>query len=126
MTIESAWLLAALMVAHYMGDFTVLATARMLASKAAGGPLYLIGAHAGVHGLVVAPILVVASASVGPAVLATTGVVLSHFLIDTVRARVGLRFSALSDPTRKAFWSALGFDQLLHGLVLIWATMQVL
>ncbi|MFQ5529883.1 MAG: DUF3307 domain-containing protein [Gemmatimonadota bacterium] len=126
MTTEAAWLLVALMIAHYLGDFTILASARLHETKTTGGPLSIIGGHAGIHGLLMAPILIAFSGAAEPSLLAAAGIVLSHFVIDATRARLTLRFAGLADPTRKLFWSALGFDQLLHGLVLVWATLSVL
>jgi hypothetical protein len=44
---------------------------------------------------------------------------LTHFAIDTARARLGVRVSAFKDPDQHAFWYAMGLDQLAHTLVLI-------
>ena len=49
----------------------------------------------------------------------------THLGIDVVRGRMGARRPELSDPTRQVFWTALGFDQLLHGLVLVWVAWLV-
>jgi len=124
-TTEVAWLLAALMTAHFLGDFTVLATPRMLESKATGRSLHWIAAHAGVHGVLVAPVAL-AFGSFERALAAVAVVTLSHLIIDTGRSLLMVRYPVLADATRKQFWSALGFDQLLHGLVLIWVAWYVL
>ena len=66
MTAEAAWLLAFLLIGHFLGDFTPLSTPSMLRAKAVGTPLGPIGAHAAVHaGLVAVAVALVA----GPLVL---------------------------------------------------------
>jgi len=125
-TTDAALLLAALMVAHFLADFTGLATARMQEAKRNGGPASIIAAHAGVHGLLMAPLLLyVGGAGVAAAGWLTAVICGSHFLIDLSRARMGLRFGRLGDPDGKPFWVALGLDQLLHGLVLVWIVARV-
>ena len=124
-TTEAAWLLAGLMIAHFLGDFTVLATPRMLESKATGRSFQWIAAHAAVHGALVIPVLLVFT-SFGRALLVVAVITISHFVIDTGRSLLVTRFPILADASRKMFWSALGFDQLLHGLMLIWAALYVL
>jgi len=125
-TIEAAALLAALMFAHFLGDFSILANARIIESKANGGPVSIILLHGAIHGALMAPVLFAFSGSSSASLLATGGIVVSHFVIDLVRSRLGLRFPVLADATRKPYWTALGFDQFLHGLVLIWAVLTVL
>ncbi len=117
---QAFWLLVGLLLAHFLGDFTPLATARMQEAKANGGPMLPIAGHAGVHtGLVTAAVTVF----VMPAwtILAAVASIEfgTHFAIDAIRARLGRRVPALKDPTRNAFWYALGVDQLAHGLVLM-------
>lgn len=125
-TTDAAWLLAALMVAHYLADFTGLATARMQEAKSGGGPASVIAGHAAVHGLLMAPIIVLlGDTSIARAGWLAAVVVGSHFLIDLTRARAGVRFAPLRDPNGKPFWAALGLDQLLHGLVLVWVVTRV-
>lgn len=126
MTLEAAGLLTALMLAHFLGDFSILANARIIESKATGGPVLTIALHAAIHGLLTAPVLFAFSGSPNASLVATSGIVVTHFAIDLVRSRLGLRFPALTDVTRKPYWTALGFDQFLHGLILIWAAMTVL
>lgn len=114
-------LLAGLFVAHYLGDFTPLSTGRMLEAKAEGGPVSLIASHAGVQALLVG--IVVAAATgfqaglVGPAVAIEF---LTHFAIDLARGRLGARFPKIRDSSNRAFWWALGLDQLAHAMVLLW------
>ena len=51
MSVTAAVLLAALLLGHNLGDFTPLATPRMLGAKSEGRPIGPIAAHAAVHGL---------------------------------------------------------------------------
>lgn len=127
MTGEAAFLLAALLAAHGLGDFTPLATARIHRAKAEGGPVAFIAFHAAIHAALVGLVLLVV---VGPSarILAlAVGVELAtHFGIDVARARLGLRVPALADTRSNPFWWALGTDQFLHGLVLVWIAFIVL
>jgi hypothetical protein len=54
MTTTAILLLVVLFVAHYLGDYTPLATPRMQRAKAAGRPVGPIAAHALVHAALVA------------------------------------------------------------------------
>lgn len=120
MTVFAAGLLACLLLAHYLGDFTPLSTGRMLEAKAAGGPVSLIASHAGVQTILVALVVAVASGFD----LRLLGVVtaiefVTHFTIDLTRGRLGARFPRMRDPTNRAFWWVLGLDQLAHCIVLV-------
>lgn len=120
MTGEAVRLLSVLLVTHFLGDFTPLATRRMLEAKANGGPLGPIALHAAVHGALAGAAVLLASTA-GWAVLAGAALVVfgTHFGLDAARARLGDRFAAVRDPRRNLFWTALGLDQLAHGLVLV-------
>ncbi len=117
----SAWLLATLLAAHFLGDFTPLATPRMQRAKAAGKPVGPIAAHALVHACLVG-IAVTVAARPGLHLTATVmGIELvTHFGIDWARGLLGARHPALSDPKNQLFWTTLGLDQMAHGLVLVW------
>ena len=43
----------------------------------------------------------------------------THLGIDWLRGRLSVRYPAIGDTNERAFWTALGLDQLAHGLVLI-------
>ncbi len=127
MSTTAATFLVALFIAHFLGDFTPLATARMQRAKANGGPMGPIAAHAMVHGVLVGlAVLIVLRPSLQIVALAASLEFLAHFAIDATRARIGLRVPALRDPSSNPFWWALGLDQLLHGLVLIGIAILVL
>jgi hypothetical protein len=119
-TAFAAGLLALLLTTHYLGDFTPLSTGKMLEAKAAGGPVSLIASHAGVHAILVGLVVAVATGLDGRLVAAAVAIeFLTHFIIDTGRGMLGARVVKFRDSTHRAFWTALGADQLLHCLVLI-------
>jgi len=127
MSPTAAWLLIALLIAHTLGDFTPLATARMQRAKATGGPLGPIVAHAATHAVLVGfALLIVIRPPVSVLALATGVQLVAHFAIDAARARLGLRVPVLTDPGSDPFWWALGADQLLHGVVLVGIAVLVL
>ena len=120
MTPDAVALLLALLVGHFLGDFTPLLTRRMRDAKENGEPLWPIAVHGAVHGGL-ALVAIAAALRPGPgAYLFGGGVVfVTHFLIDAVRARLGVRFGELGDPRAQLFWTALGLDQLAHAAVLV-------
>lgn len=127
MTIDAAWLMLGLLFAHYLGDFTPLATARMLEAKANGRPLKPIAGHAGVHAALVGLAVAVLS---DPTLALLAGAVafefVTHFFIDAVRGRLGGRVPSLGDPSKNAYWYLLGIDQFAHGTVLVAVAAYVL
>jgi hypothetical protein len=117
---EALALLSCLLIGHFLGDFTPLATARMQEAKASGGPQLPIIAHAGVHAAFTGiAVLLVARPTLDLLAIAVAIQFASHWALDAFRARVGLQAPALSDPSNNAFWTALGLDQLVHALVLL-------
>jgi hypothetical protein len=120
MTGEATILLCGLFLAHYLGDFTPLATRRMLEAKAAAKPLWPIAAHAGVHTGLMALVIALASRPDGFILLLACGIqFVTHFLLDAGRAGLGRWHPDLNNPTRSRFWHVLGLDQLAHAVVLI-------
>ena len=119
MTGQTVVLLCAFLVAHFLGDFTPLATRRMQEAKVRGDPLP-IAAHAGVHTvLVTVAALLIAAPNWQLTASAAALVFATHFALDYLRPALARRFPALGDPGQNAFWYSLGLDQLGHGLVLI-------
>lgn len=120
MSSQAAALMAALLVAHFLGDFTPLATARMQDAKAIGTPLGPIVVHAMIHAILVAVAVALAAAPgwamVGAAAAIEFG---THLGIDWTRGKVGAAIPELADSGDPEFWTALGLDQLAHGLVLV-------
>ncbi len=120
MTGDALWLLGALFLAHYLGDFTPLLTARMLEAKAKGSPLKPIAGHAAVHGVLVGVAVGVLVAPAWWLLLAVCGIEFgTHFVIDVTRARLARPFPVLKDPERGVYWYVFGLDQLAHMLVLL-------
>ena len=121
MTGQSAALLAALLLTHFLGDYTPLASARMQDAKAAGTPVGPIAAHALIHAALLG--LAVALIARPPVLIVIAAMAIefwSHLALDWGKGRLGASHPALSDPGKQEFWTALGFDQFLHGLVLVW------
>jgi hypothetical protein len=120
MTNQAGLLLAFLFVAHFLGDFTPLASARMLDAKAKGTPLGPIALHALIHAVLVG---IVVTAIARPAPLLILGAASiefwTHLGLDWFKGRLGARNPAFADPVRRPFWTALGVDQLAHALVLV-------
>jgi len=120
MSTQAAVLLAILFMGHYLGDFTPLATSRMQEAKANGGPMRLIAAHAAVHAILTGlAVALVAAPETSILALAIGLQLVTHLGLDAFRAWLGVRKPALADPARNVYWTALGLDQLAHGLVLI-------
>jgi hypothetical protein len=114
-------------VAHFIGDFTPLATPRMQEAKARGKPAGPIALHALVHAFLVGAAVMLAAWPGATLAVAAVGLEFgTHLGIDWIRGRLGAGRPALSDPKTQAFWSILGLDQLAHGLVLIWIASLVL
>lgn len=123
MTADAAALLLGLLLAHYLGDFTPLASDRVQEAKAGSGPLLPIAEHAAVHGLLTGTAAGLI-AQPGWTLLAwAVGIeTVSHFLIDAARARLTARITALGSPERQVFWYAVGADQLAHVAILVGLT----
>ncbi len=119
-SLQAVWLLTGLLAAHCVGDFSPLATTRMLEAKANGGPLLSIAGHAAVHTLLAGIVVALLARPALPGLALAAGLVfVTHFALDAGRALLGRRFRVLNDTRQRAFWYALGLDQLGHGLVLV-------
>ena len=120
MTGDALWLLGALFLAHYLGDFTPLLTARMLEAKAQGSPLKPIAGHSAVHSVFVGVAVAVLAAPAWSLLLAVCGIEFgTHFVIDATRGRLARVFPVLRDPEQGVYWYVFGLDQLAHMLVLL-------
>lgn len=120
MTDQALILLIVLLAAHYLGDFTHLLTPRMLEAKATGRSLSWIGVHAGVHTLLLgAAVALIARPPGALLLLAAILQFVTHFVIDTGRARICVRFPSCATTDSDAYWYLLGLDQLLHAIVLV-------
>ncbi len=126
MTDQALTLLAVLLLTHYLGDFTHLSTPRMLEAKATGRSISWIGAHAGVHAVLGLAVGLVARPTGGILLAAFVLELVTHFLIDTGRAKLCASFPSCATTDNDAYWYLLGVDQLLHGWVLLAIVAMVL
>jgi hypothetical protein len=120
MTDQAAVLLVVLFVGHFLGDFTPLATARMLEAKLTGSPIGPIALHALVHAVLVGLAVTAIARPVPMLILAAVTVEFwTHLGLDWIKGKMSVRRPALGDPDQPIFWTALGIDQLAHALVLV-------
>lgn len=116
-------LIIALFFIHWLGDFTAFATAKMHKSKAIGAPIGPIFLHACVHAGFVAVLLFIFQFNGNLILQLTLFQLVSHFLIDVTKGKLSAGFQMFRDNTTYPYWMLFGFDQFLHGVVmiLIWA-----
>ena len=119
MTPDAIVLLSLLLVGHFLGDFTPLATRTMQEAKAGVRPPGPIVTHAAVHGLLVLAAVAVVRPVWGLLLGAAVVEFATHLLFDWTKMRLGARFPTLQDPADGSFWRVHGLDQLAHGLVLV-------
>ncbi len=120
MTAQATTLLVFLLLGHFLGDFTPLATRRMQEAKLSGTPLGPIALHALIHAVLVGIAVVAIARPVPMLILAAVAVEFwTHLGLDWFRGRMSTRRPALGDPSQPVVWTALGLDQLGHALVLV-------
>lgn len=115
-----------LLVAHFLGDFTPLATRQMQEAKSGSRPPGPIAAHAAVHAALVLGAAALVRSSWSLLLAAAAVEFVTHAAIDFARMRIAVERPAFGDPGRAPFWYVLGVDQLGHGLVLVGITVLVL
>ncbi len=120
---SSIWLLMALFVCHFLGDFTHCSDKRMLAAKRLGKPFTPILVHGMVHGTFMGIVLMLFKVDTILAIELYLFQTWSHALIDTLKGRMNGWFPTLQNPGLARHWYLFGFDQLLHALIIIlmWA-----
>ena len=111
-------LLVPLIVCHYLADFC-LTMPVMIRAKAEGKNLWPIALHAAIHAMLVGLCLLIYGIEWKLLSLMMSVEWLSHFVIDTSKARVSIRYPRLADSHYKPYWMLYGFDQLLHLLVIV-------
>jgi len=127
MSSQAAVLLAFLLVGHFLGDFTPLASARMQEAKLTGTPIGPIALHALIHAALVGMAVVAIARPLPMIALGAVAIEFwTHFGLDWLRGRLGARRPELGDPSRQVFWTAFGLDQLAHALVLLGIAVLVL
>lgn len=123
-------LLLSLFFCHFLADFTHLSTNWMLNAKRFGSPLLPILAHAFVHAALMATTLEIychcTIYGYETKLFELTRVdklfflqLVTHFLIDFWKGRMNFWFPTLTDPSNKWHWVLFGFDQFLHGVVIL-------
>ena len=119
-------LLIGLLLCHYVADFCLTWPA-LIRSKADGRNIRPILMHAGVHAVLMGGCLLVYGVSARQLLILTLFELITHFLVDTAKAQVSVRFPLLADVKQKAYWMLFGLDQLLHQLVVvaIWYAAEV-
>lgn len=107
--------MAGLLVKHFIFDFP-LQTQKMVEEKG----IYLKEGgleHSYLHAFGTFVVLLLAGFQMDIALLASTIDFSFHYHIDYWKSKLCKKFKLT--PENKWFWSALGFDQLLHGLTYI-------
>jgi Protein of unknown function (DUF3307) len=112
-------ILIGLFICHWLADYTHLSTAWMLNAKRLGKPLFPIFIHASIHGILMLFFMLIFGADYKDALQLWIFQVATHFLIDVWKGRMNGWFPKLQNPANKWHWIVFGFDQLLHGIVII-------
>lgn len=111
-------LLAALLVCHYLADFC-LTWPELIRSKADGRKVWPIALHAAVHALLMGGCLLLYGTGLKLLLLLMAFEWVTHFLIDTMKARLSVAIPLLADARHKPYWMLYGLDQLLHQIVVV-------
>jgi hypothetical protein len=110
--------LVSLIVCHYLADFC-LTWPGLIRAKADGKNFWPIALHATVHTLLMGICLYVYGIEWQLLCMMMILELTSHFIIDTAKACLTVRFPYLADVRCKPYWMLYGFDQLLHLFVVI-------
>ena len=113
----SYFLLLALNLAHFLGDFTPL-NKWFIAAKQYGKPVWLVASHGAVNGALYG-VAAGLFAGMKAALLAFIIETVSHTIIDVLKGRINKRFPVLQDVGKPGHWIIMGADQFLHQMVLI-------
>ncbi len=127
---ETAILSISLLFCHFLADYTHLSTLWMLNAKRLGKPLYPIFVHAFVHATLMTSVIEIYLFSTTPnyetfkfefTIVAKLFLfqLITHFLIDVWKGKMNVWFPSLQDNTNKWHWVVFGFDQFMHGTVII-------
>ncbi len=118
MSIVNCELLISLLLYHYLADYC-LTIPVMIRAKSNGKTLWPIAMHALVHAVLMGICLLTFGIRWGLLLQLMLLEFVSHFIIDTIKARLTAHFPILADAGKKPHWMLYGFDQLLHQLVII-------
>ena len=126
MSSETVLLFVLLLIGHFLGDFSPLATRKMQEAKVGARPPGLIAAHAAVHAILTLG-AVAAIVSDWSLVLTAAAVQFgTHLIIDYTKMKLGVRYATFQDPESGPYWYLFGADQLAHQLVLVAIAAMVL
>lgn len=112
-----------LFICHFLADYTVLSTNRMLAAKRYADSLLPILEHAAVHALLMFLALYFYDGCgwlIGFTLASHQW--FSHFFIDVLKGRTQwwLSDEGKTDiSTKRSYWFLFGFDQLLHAIIIV-------
>lgn len=112
----------ALLIGHWLGDYTHLATPWMLQAKRLGTPIEPIFVHALMHSVLTGLVLVIYTEPFKIILLGIALQLITHFAIDVWKGKMNVWFPALQVPANPFHWYVFGLDQTLHMTVLfiIW------
>lgn len=113
-----AFLLIVLLVCHYLADFC-LTMPVMIRAKADGRKLWPIALHATIHAVLIGLCLLAYGVGWQLLLVLMMTELISHFIIDVLKAQISIQFPSWSDSRHKPYWMLYGLDQLLHQMVVI-------
>lgn len=117
---SQSWLLIALFTCHWLADYTYLSTIWMLKAKEFGRPLFPIFCHAVVQGFLMSFALYFFMERNSVLFISLISFqILSHFIIDVGKGRITYSYPITRDKMKYPYWILMGFDQLLHAIVII-------
>lgn len=111
-------LLVALLICHYLADFCITSQT-MIRAKADGRNLWPIAFHATIHAVLIGLCLLVYNVDWKLLLVLMMIELVSHFIIDVLKAQISIRFPYFSDNRHKPYWVLYGLDQLLHQMVVV-------
>lgn len=111
-------LLVALLICHYLADFCITSQT-MIRAKADGRNPWPIAFHATIHAVLIGLCLLVYYVDWKLLLVLMMIELVSHFVIDVLKAQISIRFPYLSDNRHKPYWVLYGLDQLLHQMVVV-------
>ena len=107
-----------MLLCHNLSDFC-LTWPKLIEAKADGKNLWLIVLHSFIHAILIGLCLLLFGINWQLIFLLVLLELVSHFLIDTVKARLSVHYPCWSDMRYKPYWILYGFDQFLHQIVLV-------
>ena len=117
MDMQLLHLFLALNLAHFLGDFTPL-NKWFIQAKRYGSPVYLVAGHGLVNGALYG-LTILLFVNWEAALYAFVIETVTHTLIDVLKGHANRRFPIVENANKQIYWTMMGFDQLLHQMVLI-------